>query len=67
MLLYKPLSKVLKTLGVSKSFKSTEASASNAQTSVSNKRRSLIVTLVSSAIVIVAFIIVFAVLGGKFA
>ena len=65
MLLYKPLSKILKTLGVAKSFKPTEASVSNVQTSVSNKRRSLIVTLISAAIVVGAFVIVFAVLGGK--
>jgi riboflavin transporter FmnP len=67
MLLYKPLSKVLKSMGVSHSFNGKKTSLSNAQTSVSNKTRSLIVTIVSAAIVVIAFIIVFAVLGGKIA
>jgi ECF transporter S component (folate family) len=67
MLLYKPLSRVLKSMGVSHSFNGKKTSLSNAQTSVSNKTRSLIVAVVSAAIVVIAFIIVFAVLGGKIA
>ena len=67
MLIYKPLSKVLKSMGITRGFKSSEASSEKAQNVSSNKTRSLIVTLVSAAIVIAALVVVFAVLGGKFA
>ena len=65
MLLYKPLSKVLKSMGIS-SKGSKSGDASNG-THTSNKKRSVIVTIVSAIIVIAAFVIVFAVLGGQFA
>ena len=63
MLLYKPLSRVLKSIVNSKSTK-TQA---NSNTASSNKARSIIVTAVSAAIVVAAFVIVFVVLGGKLA
>ena len=66
MLIYKPLSKVLKSMGITKSFKA-EISSERVHVVTSNKTRSLIVTLVSAAIVIVALVIVFSVLGGKLA
>ena len=60
MLIYKPISKVLKRMGLTK--KSSDAAAP-----APNKTRSLIVTLVSAVIVIIAFLILFFVLGGKLA
>lgn len=66
MLIYKPLSKVLKSMGITKSSKHG-GSAENIQSTTSNKTRSIVVTLISAAIVIVALVIVFVVLGGKLA
>ena len=62
MLIYKPISKILKRMGLSKSM-------SNASTTENTnaKTRSLIVTLVSAVIVIAAFLVLFFVLGGKIA
>ena len=62
MLIYKPISKVLKRMGLSKSFAAVESSAIDKS---SAKTRSLIVTLISAIIVIVAFLVLFFVLGGK--
>lgn len=60
MLIYKPISKVLKRMGATKK--------TSAETTVApNKTRSLIVTLVSAVIVIIAFVVLFFVLGGKLA
>ena len=67
MLIYKPISKVLKRMGVSKSFASKQSVDSSANNKGGNKMRSLVVTLVSAAIVIAAFLILFLVLGGKLA
>lgn len=68
MLIYKPISKVLKRMGVSKSF-GTETVADGekqATETVSNsKNRSLLVTLISVAVITVALVILFVVLGGK--
>ena len=66
MLLYKPLSKVLKSMGITKSF-NTQANSDKAQSANSSKTRSLIVTLLSALIVVAALVIVFVVLGGKLA
>lgn len=66
MLLYKPLSKILKSMGITKSF-NTEAKSDKVQNANSSKTRSLIVTLLSALIVAVALVIVFVVLGGKLA
>ena len=66
MLIYKPLSKILKSMGISKSFKS-DMPSDKAQSTSYNKTRSLVVTLVSAAIVIAALVVVFVVLGGKLA
>ena len=66
MLLYKPLSKVLKSMGITKSF-NTQANSDKVQNANSSKTRSLVVTLLSALIVAVALVIVFVVLGGKLA
>lgn len=66
MLIYKPFSQVLKSMGISKSMKKEEHTE-KAQSTANTKTRSIIVTIVSAAIVIVAFVIVFVVLGGKLA
>lgn len=63
MLLYKPLSRVLKSIVNSKSVKTQV----NLNAASSNKSRSIIVTAISAAIVVAAFVIVFVVLGGKLA
>lgn len=65
MLLYKPISKVLKRMGLSKS---TSKSSTISSEEISKlKTRSLVVTLVSMVVVIAAFLILFFVLGGKIA
>ncbi|MBO5715465.1 MAG: ECF transporter S component [Clostridia bacterium] len=65
MLIYKPISKVLKRMGLSKSTSKSIATSDVEKTNL--KTRSLIVTLVSAIVVIVAFIVLFFVLGGKLA
>lgn len=67
MLIYKPISKVLKRMGVAKTFASTQNSSMDTPANTNNNMRSLIVTLVSAGIVIVAFIILFVVLNGRIA
>ena len=64
MLVYKPISKILKKMGVAKSF---AGSANGNSDKANNKTRSLIVMLVSMVIMISAFIVLFFVLGGKLA
>ena len=63
MLIYKPVSKILKRMGLSKSKVSVNAPALQEQTAV--KTRSLVVTLISAIIIICAFLVLFFVLGGK--
>ena len=68
MLLYKPISRMLKKMGVGDSKKSlaNDTAEINHETEIKkNKLRSILVTLVSAVIIIVAFTVVFAVLGGK--
>ena len=65
MLLYKPISKVLKRMGLSKS--TAKSSTINSEEISKLKTRSLVVTLVSMVVVIAAFLILFFVLGGKIA
>ena len=65
MLIYKPVSKVLKRMGLSKSNSSTQAT--NGVANSASKTRSLIVTVVSVVIIIIAFLILFYGLGGKLA
>lgn len=65
MLIYKPISKVLKRMGVTRTVK--QNSNIGDATTQANKTRSLIVTLASAVVVIVAFIVLFFVLGGKLA
>lgn len=65
MLIYKPVSKVLKRMGLSKS--AVSGGAPNDAEKSAMKTRSLIVTLVSAFIVICAFLVLFFVLGGKIA
>ena len=63
MLIYKPISKVLKRMGLSKSISSSGATT---QTNPANmKMRSLIVTLVSALIVVIASLVLYFVLGGR--
>jgi hypothetical protein len=63
MLIYKPVSKVLKRMGLSKSNSSVKAE--NTVVNSASKTRSLIVTVVSAIIIVIAFLILFLVLGGK--
>lgn len=63
MLIYKPVSKVLKRMGLSKSNPSVKAA--NTVVNSASKTRSLIVTVVSAIIIVIAFLILFLVLGGK--
>lgn len=63
MLIYKPISKVLKRMGLSKTM--ANISSSDSSEKVNIKTRSLIVTLVSAVVVIAAFLVLFFVLGGK--
>ena len=63
MLIYKPVSKVLKRMGLSKSNSSVKAA--NTVVNSASKTRSLIVTVVSAIIIVIAFLILFLVLGGK--
>lgn len=65
MLLYKPISKVLKRMGLSKS--TSKSSTINSEEISKLKTRSLVVTLVSMVVVIAAFLVLFFVLGGKIA
>ena len=63
MLIYKPISKVLKRMGLSKSI---SGSSTTTQSNTSNmKMRSLIVTLVSALIVVAASLVLYYVLGGR--
>ena len=65
MLIYKPVSKILKRMGLSKSkINAGEGSDSN---QTNTKTRSLVVALISAMIVIAAFLVLFFVLGGKIA
>ena len=66
MLLYKPISRMLKKI-VNSNGTENSAKAIDRETKRKNKMRSIIVTVSSSIIVIVAFAIVFLVLGGKIA
>ena len=63
MLIYKPVSKILKRMGLSKSM--ANASAPDSTDKARAKTRSLIVTIVSAVVVICAFLVLFFVLGGK--
>ncbi len=63
MLIYKPISKILKRMGLAKSKVSVNAPTSEEKTAI--KTRSLVVTMISAIIVICAFLILFFVLGGK--
>lgn len=65
MLVYKPISQTLKRMGLSDS--ANKKNKLTKEEKSSRKTRSLIVTLVSAAIVIVAFLVLFFVLGGKLA
>ncbi len=69
MLLYKPISRMLKKIGLTSSKKAVENVEQEAREEVvikNNKVRSVLVTVVSAAIIVAAFIIVFVVLGGTF-
>ena len=69
MLLYKPISRMLKKIGLTNSKKAVENVEQEAREEVvikNNKVRSVLVTVVSAAIIVAAFIIVFVVLGGTF-
>lgn len=69
MLIYKPVSKVLKRMGVAKSFSSSKKNDVREGTiqNKNGKMRSLIVAIASAVVMIVAFIVLFHVLGGKLA
>lgn len=62
MLLYKPLSTLLKKMHVIRSLGEEVSKAENVKI---NKKNSVLVTVISGAIVIIAFVVLFAVLGGK--
>ena len=63
MLIYKPISKILKRMGLAKSKVSVNEPTLQEKTSI--KTRSLVVTMISAIIVICAFLVLFFVLGGK--
>lgn len=65
MLIYKPVSKVLKKMGVSKN--NSVSVNSDGSVLTQNKTRSLAVALVSAVVMILAFLVLFFVLGGKLA
>jgi riboflavin transporter FmnP len=70
MLLYKPISRMLKNILRTKDEALKEGAsleAANEEAKKRNKMRSLIVTAISGIIVVVAFVIVFIVLGGTLA
>lgn len=67
MLIYKPISRVLKKLGVSKTFSAGGAGGAQTNAVTVSKTSSLVVALVSAVIVILAFLVLFFVLGGKLA
>jgi len=66
MLLYKPVSKVLKRMGVAKKV-GVQSDVNSSAVGQHSKSRSLIVAVVSAIIMIVAFVVLFHVLGGKLA
>ncbi len=66
MLIYKPISKVLKKMGVSKSFSGArETMATEEQGAVNGKKRSVLVTVISALIIAAALLVLFLVLGGQ--
>jgi riboflavin transporter FmnP len=70
MLLYKPISRMLKNILRTKDEALKEGAsleAANEEAKKRNKMRSIIVTAISGIIVVVAFVIVFLVLGGTLA
>ncbi|MBR3845321.1 MAG: ECF transporter S component [Clostridia bacterium] len=70
MLLYKPISRMLKNILRTKDDALKEGASldsANDETKKRNKMRSVIVTVISGIIVVIAFVIVFLVLGGKLA
>lgn len=70
MLLYKPISRMLKNILRTKDEALKEGAsleAANEESKKRNKMRSIIVTAISGIIVVVAFVIVFLVLGGTLA
>ena len=67
MLIYKPISKVLKKLGVTKSASTAQEGVANEVSKSAGKTRSLVIAVVSALIMIVCFLILFFVLGGKLA
>lgn len=70
MLLYKPISRMLKNILRTKDEALKEGASldsANDETKKRNKMRSFIVTAISGIIVVIAFVIVFLVLGGKLA
>lgn len=65
MLIYKPISQVLKRMGLAKSSKTKKELTDEEKSNL--KMRSLLVTVLSIFVIIVAFWVVFVVLKGKFA
>ncbi len=63
MFLYKPMSRTLKSLGIAKIKSSADVLSDEAKKSA--RTRSLVVTLISAAIIITAVVIVFVVLKGE--
>ena len=68
MLLYKPISRMLKKIGLTSSKKAVANMEEEIDEVIikKNKMRSALVTVVSAAIIVAAFIVVFVVLGGTF-
>ena len=69
MLLYKPISRMLKKMGVGNSEKAINDKSTVAidvEIARKNKMRSIIVTSISAVIIVAAFVVVFVVLGGEF-
>ncbi len=64
MLIYKPISKILKRMGVAKTFSRIKAENPDETVISAGKTRSLIVAIGSAVIMIAAFLVLFFVLGG---
>lgn len=66
MLFYKPVSRVLKRMGITKRSSETEGENTNNAQNIGGYR-SVIVAIASAAVLIIAFLVLFLVLGGKLA
>lgn len=67
MIIYKPISITLKRMGITKSTTAKANANDDVAANVNNRTRSILFMVISAIIMIVAFIVLFTVLGGKLA